>query len=137
MPEKPVYNGLFNNSGVAIQPIYEWNADHTHLIKTGEKNLQEEMNAASVGCDVYGIIDRIMKGSMIEPPAPMEGQFLDVSGMSSMTAGEAFAASERLKAYALDLQNKEIEETGKDVDLNQQLNDALAQVEELKKKLGE
>lgn len=123
----------FTHSGKAIVDVHEWDKDGKHLIKTGERNLQEEYNAAAVGTGVYGIIDRILKGSAVEPPAPSEGQYLDISGMSGMTTGEAYRATGRLTQFAI----KEEPQEAPSEDVASKLEAALAEISELKKKLGE
>ena len=39
----------------------QWNKDHTALVKTGERNVQDEINAAAKGITPYEVFDRVAR----------------------------------------------------------------------------
>ena len=48
-------------SGSPVADVMAWNKDQTALVKTGERNLQDEINAAAVGITPYEVFDRVAK----------------------------------------------------------------------------
>ena len=48
-------------SGSPVADVMAWNKDQTALVKTGERNLQDEINAAAKGITPYEVFDRVAK----------------------------------------------------------------------------
>lgn len=69
-------------SGSPIVPVFIWNEKHTALVKTGERDLQKEIDAAAVGLTPYEIIDRMVRtgdDSLLAQGG--EGQYGDFTGL--------------------------------------------------------
>ena len=48
-------------SGSPVVDVMQWNKDHTGLVKTGERNVQDEINAAAKGITPYEVFDRVAR----------------------------------------------------------------------------
>lgn len=120
-------------SGSPIQKTYTMN-EKNELVETGERNLQEEYDAAAVGSGVYGIIDRIARGAIVELPQYSEGQYLDISGMSDNTAAKSLAAAKNSNEFLLQ-QAEAYKKAQSETD--DKLAQALKEIAELKARLGD
>ena len=84
MPDKNSYWGSYPPAGVTpsgdkVRPVFSWNKDGTALVKTGEIDIQEEINAAAVGVTPYEIMDRLAKTGDESPLHASDGFTGDVS----------------------------------------------------------
>lgn len=48
-------------AGSPVVDVMQWNKDHTALVKSGERNVQDEINAAAKGITPYEVFDRVAK----------------------------------------------------------------------------
>lgn len=120
------------NAGSKIMMTFTRDTATGRLVKTGEIDLSEQADAAALGCGVYGIIDRIQRGSnVVDLPSPSDGQFADLSGAGEIYAADSLAATKKLQ----DLQKTQNETAEKVDDTNSKLEQALAEIAALKEQL--
>lgn len=123
-------------SGEPVAKVFVRDDSSGALVENGEINLQDQADAASVGCGVYGIIDRIAKGANVSLASPSNLQFGDYSAANEVYAAESLQAIENLKQQQSN--SDEINQAQED-----KLASAFSQIEELKaqiealKKVGE
>ena len=115
-------------SGDPIAKVYVRDNSSGALVENGEINLQEQADAASVGCGVYGIIDRIAKGANVSLASPSNLQFGDFSSANEVYAAESLQAIENLKQQQSN--SDEVNKAQED-----KLASAFSQIEELKAQL--
>lgn len=65
-------------AGNAVEPVFTLNEKSGDLVQTGERNLQEEVNAAAVGVTPYEIFDRYAKTGDLSPLNEKQGTTGDV-----------------------------------------------------------
>lgn len=136
MDEKKLFNEdlwiknhtVCNHSGVAVQGIFE--KVDGKIQKTGEHNLQDEANAAAVGCGVYGIIDRLTRGAHVDVAPADSLLYGDCTGLSEATTSDALAHAQAKLAEAV----KHSEEVSQSVD--DKLAKALEEINLLKEALS-
>lgn len=75
-----------------------WNKDQTALVKVGERNLQEEYNAAAVGLTPYEVLKRVVATGDESPLNAQEGQYGDFSGMPETTSEAVHVMEEAAEA---------------------------------------
>lgn len=118
--------------GSNVMNTYSRDTSTGKLVKTGEVDLEEQANAASVGCGVYGIIDRIQRGSNVDLPTPTDLQYGDMTGASEIYAADSLAAQQKLQS----LQKTQNETQEKVDDTATKLEKALSEIEALKAQLS-
>lgn len=114
MNEKKTYWGSYppasvTPSGDKVRPVFSWNKDGTALVKTGEVDIQAEIDAAGVGITPYEIIDRMTKTGDASPLEASKGVYADASDIPdnisdikrvSLEAKSQLDAIETVKAAA-------------------------------------
>ena len=48
-------------AGSPLVDVMQWNKEHTALVKVGERNVQDEINAAAKGLTPYEVFDRVAR----------------------------------------------------------------------------
>lgn len=106
---------FYSDSGSRFMPEYEasFQKDGSYdLVKTGEKDVYLEIQAARPSCDLRMIIDRFLnKDPMLVLPAQREGFYADLSEMPQ-SALEWLQVSQELKNIFAELPASEKEKFG-------------------------
>ncbi|QCS36544.1 hypothetical protein [Capybara microvirus Cap3_SP_449] len=134
-PTKKTFSGnmVYCSSGSRKEDILEYDSKHK-LVKTGERDLQEEYDAAAVGVTPYECIERLARGQGIGVVTKeiTDDNYGDFTGIYDRTHADLIQAQEALRKYSDELQAKE-----KIAKEQTELEKALAEIEVLKAKLGE
>ena len=67
-------------AGSPVVDVMQWNKDHTALVKSGERNVQDEINAAAKGITPYEVFDRVSKTGDVSLLGEDTGFYGDASG---------------------------------------------------------
>ena len=67
-------------SGSPVVDVMGWNKEYTALVKTGERNVQDEINAAAKGITPYEVFDRVSKTGDVSLLGEDSGFYGDASG---------------------------------------------------------
>lgn len=99
-------------SGDKLRPVFNWNKEGTALVKTGEVDIQADIDAAAVGITPYEIIDRMTKTGDSTPLEASKGVYGDASNipdnisdinrlsLDAKSQLDAIEAAEKAKASA-------------------------------------
>ena len=103
-------------------PVFKWNKDRTELVKVGERDVDKEIQDASIGITPYDLIDRIQRLGDDSPLHAKEGFGGDFTDFPE-TLGEACDKARDLDKFEDDLIKKkeaqnvqQSKDTGKPLD---------------------
>ena len=82
-------------AGSPVVDVMQWNKDHTALVKSGERDIQKEINAAAEGVTPYEIFDRVSRSGDTSLLGEDTGFYGDASGAPETLAdaGKMLAAA--------------------------------------------
>lgn len=67
-------------AGSPVVDVMQWNKDRTALVKTGERDIQKEINAAAEGVTPYEVFDRVSRSGDTSLLGEDTGFYGDASG---------------------------------------------------------